>query len=89
VRQSGVSSQPESNPSANQICQQIHRQPSACAGVQMHEAVPATELPEYDIEEDENPTVRLGKYACGHLVVRGPEYFENELDPYALVDRLL
>jgi len=55
----------------------------------MHEAVPATELPEYDIEEDENATVRLGKYACGHLVVRGPEYSENEQDPYALVDRLI
>lgn len=60
-----------------------------CAGVQMHEAVPATELPEYDIEEDENPIVRLGKYACGHLVVRGPEYFEDERDPYAFGGGLL
>ena len=55
----------------------------------MHEAVPATELPEYDVEEEENPTVRLGKYACGHLVVRGPEYFDDERDPYGLVDRLV
>ena len=49
-----------------------------------HEAVPATELPEYDVQEDENPVVRLGKYACGHLVVRGPEYFDDERDQYGL-----
>ena len=54
----------------------------------MHEAIPATELPEYDVEEDENPVVRLGKYACGHLVVRGPEYFDDERDQYAYSDRL-
>ncbi|CAK0785511.1 hypothetical protein CVIRNUC_008721 [Coccomyxa viridis] len=69
-------------------CLENLRELAHTPSVQMHEAVPATELPEYDVEEDENPVVRLGKYACGHLVVRGPEYFDDERDHYAYPDRL-
>ncbi|CAL8463701.1 g3235 [Coccomyxa elongata] len=50
--------------------------------VQMHEAVPAQYVPEYDIEEEENADVRLGKYACEHLVVRETEYYEDDRDHY-------
>lgn len=53
-----------------------------CAGVQMHEAPPDTYVPEYDIEEEENADVRLGKYACDHLVVRETEYYEDDRDHF-------
>ncbi len=47
---------------------------SACAGVQMAEAVPDSYLPEYDIDDaEENPDLRLGRYARSHLVVRDRE----------------
>ncbi len=48
----------------------------------MHEAPPDTYVPEYDIEEDENADVRLGKYACDHLVVRETEYYEDDRDHF-------
>ncbi len=48
--------------------------------MQMHEAVPEMYVPEYDIEEEENADVRLGKYACDHLVVRETEYYEDDRD---------
>ncbi|EIE27745.1 class I RPD3 type histone deacetylase protein [Coccomyxa subellipsoidea C-169] len=50
--------------------------------VQMHEAPPDTYVPEYDIEEEENADVRLGKYACDHLVVRETEYYEDDRDHF-------
>ncbi len=50
--------------------------------MQMAEAVPDTYLPEYDIEEEENADVRLGKYACDHMVVRDTEFYEDDRDHY-------
>ena len=43
--------------------------PGCAAGVQMQEAVPDACLPEYNIEEEENPDVRLGRCARDHLVL--------------------
>ena len=40
----------------------------------MAEAVPDSYLPEYDIDDaEENPDLRLGRYARSHLVVRDRE----------------
>lgn len=56
----------------------------ARAGVQMAEAVPDSLLPEYDIEDaEENPELRLGRYAREHLVVRDREQdFYDDDDLY-------
>ena len=50
----------------------------------MAEAVPDTLLPEYDIEDaEENPELRLGRYAREHLVVRDREQdFYDDDDLY-------
>lgn len=50
----------------------------------MAEAVPDTLLPEYDIDDaDENPELRLGRYAREHLVVRDREQdFYDDDDLY-------
>ncbi len=56
---------------------------AARAGVQMAEAVPDSYLPEYDIEDaDENPELRLGRYAREHLVVRDREHDFYDDDVY-------
>ena len=56
----------------------------ARAGVHMAEAVPDTLLPEYDIDDaEENPELRLGRYAREHLVVRDREQdFYDDDDLY-------
>ena len=48
----------------------------------MQEVVPDAYLPEYDIEEEENPDVRLGRYARDHLVLRDPEFYEDDRDHF-------
>ncbi|KAK9836274.1 hypothetical protein WJX81_001417 [Elliptochloris bilobata] len=52
--------------------------------VQMAEAVPDSYLPEYNIDDaDENPDLRLGRYAREHLVVRDREHdFYDDDDVY-------
>ena len=42
------------------------------AGVQMREAPPPAHIPEYDLEEEGDPDVRLSQYARDHCVVRFP-----------------
>jgi hypothetical protein len=48
----------------------------------MAEAVPDAYLPEYDVEEEENADVRLGRYARDHLVLRDAEFYEDERDHF-------
>ncbi len=43
---------------------------TAAAGVQMAEVPPPTHIPEYDLEEEGDPDVRLSQYARDHCVVR-------------------
>jgi hypothetical protein len=45
-------------------------------GVAMQGRPPDSYLPEYDVEEEDNPDMRLGKYAKDHLVVR-PDFYDD------------
>lgn len=68
--------------STSSACSALHAWPGVGAGVQMAEAVPDAYLPEYDIEEEENADVRLGRYARDHLVLRDAEFYEDERDHF-------
>lgn len=52
------------------------------AGVQMREVPPPAYIPEYDIEEEGDPDVRLSQYARDHMVVRDNEFFADERDQF-------
>ncbi len=56
--------------------------PLASAGVQMREVPPAAYIPEYDLEEEGDPDVRLCQYARDHMVVRDSEFFANDRDQF-------
>ena len=50
-----------------------------CAAVQMQYAPPSANLPEWDIEEEEDPEVRLTAYARDHRLLEDMgDYFEEE-----------
>ena len=50
-----------------------------CAAVQMQHAPPSANLPEWDIEEEEDPEVRLTAYARDHRLLEDMgDYFEEE-----------
>jgi hypothetical protein len=52
------------------------------AGVQMKQAPPPAYIPEYDIDEEGDPDVRLCQYARDHMVVRDNEFFASEADQF-------
>ena len=48
----------------------------------MKEVPPPAYIPEYDIDEEGDPDVRLSQYARDHMVVRDNEFFAGEGDQF-------
>jgi hypothetical protein len=48
----------------------------------MKQVPPPAYIPEYDIDEEGDPDVRLSQYARDHMVVRDNEFFASEADQF-------